>query len=106
MPKRPDSFKPSWLSKAKPKQAQSGRTSENRHIYNSTRWRKLSAAHKRAHPLCVECEKKGFVVPVKVTDHIVPINNGGDPWDWKNLQSMCNMHHNKKSGREAHANKG
>lgn len=35
-------------------------------------------------------------------DHITPINEGGDRYDFNNLQGLCDKCHNKKSGREAH----
>jgi 5-methylcytosine-specific restriction endonuclease McrA len=35
-----------------------------------------------------------------MTDHIVPINLGGDPWAWDNLQALCNSHHNRKSAKD------
>lgn len=53
-------------------------------------------------PLCVECEAQGISTPVEVTDHITPINQGGDPYAWSNLQSLCDTCHNIKSGKEAH----
>ena len=37
-----------------------------------------------------------------MVDHIVPINKGGAKLDIGNLQSLCNLCHNRKSGREAH----
>lgn len=43
-----------------------------------------------------------MVTPVQVTDHIVPINEGGAMYDWDNLQSLCTQCHNSKSGKEAH----
>jgi len=58
-------------------------------------------AHKRANPLCVECQ-----YPAQVTDHINPINMGGAVWDWNNLQSLCKPCHDAKSGRERHAKGG
>lgn len=37
-----------------------------------------------------------------VTDHIKPINEGGEKLNPKNFQTLCDTHHNQKSGREAH----
>lgn len=47
--------------------------------------------------MCVECGD-----PSQVVDHIVPINQGGDPWSVDNMQAMCHACHNRKSGKEAH----
>lgn len=74
--------------------------------YNSTRWRKDRRLHLAANPLCVECQKEGFVTEATVSDHDKPIREGGDPWDWSNRLALCEHHHAKKSGREAHTRRG
>lgn len=64
------------------------------------RWRKLSAAYRRQHPLCAECERNGFVTRATEVDHIVPRAQGGkDCTD--NLQSLCKSCHAKKTRSEA-----
>ena len=75
---------------------------ENNHrkIYNTRRWRKLASDHKAAFPICIECQKLGLATPVKVTDHIKEISDGGDPWDWDNLQSLCHRHHQQKTQQQ------
>lgn len=73
-------------------------------FYHTTIWRKTSKAYRQEHPLCEECAKKGKYVPCDVTDHITPISQGGDPFDWENLQALCQKCHNRKSGKERHAN--
>ena len=78
------------------------RLKPNSELYNGTRWRVLAMRHKMANPICVQCEANGMVTPVQVTDHIVPINEGGAMYDWDNLQSLCTQCHNSKSGKEAH----
>lgn len=90
-----------WVT---PRKAQEGRNNSNQEIYQSYRWRKLSAAKRKSSPLCEECISEGRKNPNRseVTDHIVAINDGGDPWAWNNLQALCNMHHNSKSGKERH----
>jgi 5-methylcytosine-specific restriction endonuclease McrA len=37
-----------------------------------------------------------------VTDHIIPISEGGAMWDERNHMALCNLHHNQKRGYEAH----
>lgn len=77
---------------------------DNYKFYNSSRWRK----HRKLfmslpeNQLCVRCKKLGFVVEAKVVDHITPINQGGDKFDYDNLQPLCHRCHNSKSGKEAH----
>jgi len=67
-------------------------------FYNSAKWRKLRKAYIRANPMCEhpQCNKAGEVV-----DHITPIRLGGAALKWDNLQTLCAMHHNRKSGSEA-----
>jgi 5-methylcytosine-specific restriction protein A len=33
-------------------------------------------------------------------DHIVSIANGGDPWDYTNLQALSKRCHSRKTARE------
>jgi 5-methylcytosine-specific restriction enzyme A len=68
--------------------------------YNSVAWRNLSRSFRQEHPLCVECERHGLTVMATVTDHITPINKGGDPWSWDNLQGLCTHHNATKTGRD------
>jgi len=56
-------------------------------------------------PLCIECKKAGYTVEAALVDHIVPLSQGGtDTWD--NYQSLCTMHHNKKTALERNSVKG
>lgn len=96
-PKRP------WHVERKPHE---GRKEKNEAIYNSRRWRALRQLHLQEQPLCVVCRVENQVEPATVVDHIRPINRGGRPWDRENLQSLCNRHHNQKSGRERHDTQG
>jgi 5-methylcytosine-specific restriction protein A len=81
---------------------QSGRKIDNSVFYNSRAWRKNSKAFLAENPLCVECKAGGRVELATVSDHVTPINQGGDPWGWNNLQPLCTRHHAIKSGKEAH----
>jgi len=72
---------------------------QNQHFYNSTRWRKISKGYKEKHPLCVECLKKGITKQSEVTDHIIPIDKGGDKFNSDNLQALCHRCHNSKTGK-------
>ncbi len=73
----------------------------NRHIYDSVQWKKDRALHKQAFPLCAICLSKGLAVDSVVSDHIVPINEGGSVWSWDNRQMLCVACHNNKSRQEA-----
>ena len=64
-------------------------------------WKKHRDQFLLEHPLCVECRRKGYVMPATVVDHIVP--HKGDKelfWDKKNWQSLCETHHNIKTASE------
>lgn len=65
-------------------------------IYSLARWRKLRMFQLRRHPLCNVCGGAASTV-----DHIIPIEQGGDPWDINNLQTICFQCHQEKRAREA-----
>jgi 5-methylcytosine-specific restriction protein A len=79
-----------------------GRTEANREIYGSSRWKKTSKDHLRKHPFCIRCAAIGKQTLATVTDHIVPINQNGEPWNSDNHQGLCLKCHQKKSARERH----
>jgi 5-methylcytosine-specific restriction protein A len=63
------------------------------------RWRAIRLAHLKRHPLCVECEALGLGVPATDVDHVVPLRRGGTHAA-SNLQSLCHIHHSRKTARE------
>jgi 5-methylcytosine-specific restriction enzyme A len=75
---------------------------EARAFYDSPAWRRLRAELKRREPLCRECFAHGRMVPMKVADHIVPIEQGGAKLDINNLQPLCRTCDQSKRGRERH----
>ncbi len=60
------------------------------------RWHKVSEMHLREFPLCAECERQGRVTAATLTHHIIPIAQGGDIYDWDNLESLCELCHDVK----------
>lgn len=72
--------------------------------YTSSRWRALRAEKLRISPYC-ECDDcKGKKVPADLVDHIRRIEDGGEPYDMNNLQSMRNHPcHDRKRAREKNA---
>ena len=64
-----------------------------------SRWRKLRRMALARCPLCVECEKQGFLVPAEHVDHIIPLSAGGDN-SLENLQGLCQLHHNQKTAKD------
>ncbi len=69
---------------------------ERHKIYSTSRWQKLREFKKHRSPLCEECLRHGIVTPMTLVDHIIPIAEGGSPFDVENLQSLCAACHNKK----------
>jgi len=102
MPYIPKTTKRPWIPERKP---QEGRRVDNSAFYSSTAWKKLRAAFKRANPICAWCIRKGMIVPASVVYHVTPISQGGDPYAWDNLQSLCEKCHNQKSGSESKINR-
>ena len=90
-----------WM-KATPKPKQSGRTIDNQKFYNAKAWRETSKQHRLANPLCEVSLALDKLIDSQLTDHIIPIAQGGDPYDTRNLMAMCHKQHNKKSGKEKH----
>jgi len=92
------------------REAHGRRKNPNKKFYNSTRWRKTTNAFRKKNPFCKQCQDNGIVTDATgrngVTDHISGLqyllDNNIDPCDWDELQTLCNICHNQKSGREAH----
>ena len=43
--------------------------------------------------LCERCAKQGRTEIAEAVHHILPIREGGDPWDQGNLQAVCRACH-------------
>lgn len=66
--------------------------------------------YREANPICEQClrlegdqsrdERAGMINLATSVDHIVPLFAGGEPYDWSNLQSLCDYHHALKSQQE------
>jgi 5-methylcytosine-specific restriction protein A len=64
-------------------------------------WRVVRAEQLAAEPWCRRCrDEDGALTPATVVDHIVPLRQGGARLDPENLQSLCPMHHNRKTAYE------
>lgn len=79
---------------------QPDRPSASRRGYTS-KWRRLSKAYLRKHPMCVRCMAEGRFVPATVVDHRIP--HRGDEtlmWNQDNWQALCKPCHDKKTWTE------
>lgn len=63
----------------------------------SERWRRLRAYKLTNDPYC---QSPGCDRPAEHVDHVRRIEDGGDPWNLTNLQSLCQPHHSQKTARE------
>lgn len=61
----------------------------------SGHWQKVRAAYLRQYPICNRCEHSATIV-----HHIEEIENGGDPYNWDNLESLCRDCHEKEHVRK------
>lgn len=106
-----------YCDKHKPKQQHVSSTSDYANeVHSSSRWRKTSRLYREANPICEACikaskegdqsrgkradKRAGMINLATSVDHIKPLFAGGDPYDWNNLQSLCDYHHSLKSQAE------
>lgn len=66
----------------------------------------MRRSHLLGEPLCRECLKKERIVKASVVDHIVSRRAGGADFDPDNLQSLCNLCHQKKRNEERNMGPG
>lgn len=70
-----------------------GYQGSNNAFYKTARWRKDRELHLQMNPLCKLCQElEGRTEAATVSDHIIPINQGGSVWDWSNRQPLCKRH--------------
>jgi 5-methylcytosine-specific restriction enzyme A len=71
-----------------------------RRIYNSSLWQHTRKHFLAAHPLCEQCKRDGKVRAAAHVDHMLPLAEGGAPYDWANLQALCAPCHSEKTAAE------
>lgn len=67
----------------------------------SRHWRSVREMKLRRSPLCERCQEEGLVIEATEVHHIIPISDGGAPYTFDNLMSLCHRCHMK-----IHAGKG
>jgi 5-methylcytosine-specific restriction protein A len=61
-------------------------------FYKTERWKKLSGAFRRAHPVCQECNAAAS----DITDHRRALKTHPElALDWSNLRALCRPCHNR-----------
>lgn len=66
-------------------------------FYNTPKWRDTRKRKLAISPFCEECRKNGTIVKATIVDHIIPVKQGGAPYEMENLQSLCWSCHSRKS---------
>lgn len=92
-----------WDSKLRINREEGRYCRERSHsLYHTSRWTRLSASWRAAHPLCAECAKKGIIKAAEHTDHVLPWPVCGEQgfFDVNNLQSLCATCNNEKGQRD------
>jgi 5-methylcytosine-specific restriction endonuclease McrA len=67
-------------------------------IYSTAKWNNTRRAVLFAQPLCA-CGCGAIATDV---DHIIPLDEGGDPWARSNLQGLAASCHGRKTRSEQH----
>lgn len=71
-------------------------------FYNAKAWRSTRASYISRYPLCAVSMDMGHVRGGEIVDHIIPINQGGAPYNDANLMTLTKQIHDTKSSYEAH----
>ena len=73
------------------------RNKEDVKFYSGGTWRKFSKDYKRNNPVC---EVDGCTNPSYYTDHIKPISEGGDKYEYDNIQALCKSCNGRKTQKQ------
>ena len=100
MPTRPRVFVPPGFQTARARRAPDRRASATARGYDY-RWQKFAKQFLEdpAHRLCAVCLANGKTEPATQVDHIVPFARGGEKYDVRNCQGLCDIHHAQKTRR-------
>ena len=97
MPYLPTTTKYKWLRKIKKDYNKSYSNPELAKEYNTTKWRKLRNYYIKNNPLCVMCKNNNRIKKAYLVDHIKEVADGGEMYDYRNLQSLCDPCHRSKT---------
>ncbi len=104
MPKSPPkhSLKSTRVNKKEAARQYNKNRPQRQDFYNGITWRRCRNLFARLYPVCIQCRDDEFSVamPLDVVDHIIPIEHGGEPYSFENLQGLCHRHHNKKTASD------
>lgn len=77
------------------------KTDDERWFYSSRRWTNFSLRHRLHEPFCRTCLGAGRFTLGKISDHILPIREGGPRWDDGNVQTLCRECDQRKRQQES-----
>lgn len=80
------------------------RPTSDQAFYSTQLWKKVRSAKLDTNPLCQACEAAGRIPipPARPVDHVIPITLRGAAVDMRNLCSLCDACHDRKSALERH----
>jgi 5-methylcytosine-specific restriction enzyme A len=58
-------------------------------VYDTARWKRFRLVQLRREPLCRLCAGQGLSAPALHVDHVRPLADGGAPFDFDNVRSLC-----------------
>ena len=67
-------------------------------FYRTRLWQATRNRQLTMEPWCRTCAKLGLLTKATHVDHIVARAKGGAPYAAANLRSLCDVHHNQKTG--------
>jgi 5-methylcytosine-specific restriction protein A len=91
-----------WARRPKPKVQEAW--TDNDDFYNSTAWRNCRKSYMDNNPLCEVSRYEKKYHAGKDCDHIIPVRFGGAKFDPRNLMSMTQFYHRRKTGFEKNRN--
>ncbi len=70
-------------------------------FYATAAWMKVRDRRRAENPICQECERKGLIRPMKIVDHIQPIDERPDlALEYDNTKSLCKLCHIRKTNAD------
>lgn len=64
-------------------------------LYKRQHWLRFRAEQLRQAPMCAMCLQLGQTVIATDVDHIKPLADGGEPYDFENVRSLCHSCHSR-----------
>lgn len=93
------------VSTARRNEQRKEQSKENTFIYNTAAWSRLSKKKRTVDPFCEQCLEDGRYKQADVVDHIMELKDGGKPYEWSNLRSLCHGCHARKTADEKNKRK-